>query len=123
MNEAIIAIGSNENAEKNIVTAFCMLNNLFDVISISSVSKTKAYGRANQPDYTNCAIKINTVLAQKQLKTKLKKVEDKLGRDRTPKKNKLCTIDLDIATWNGSIVDTDYFTRDYLKKMVDEIFS
>ncbi len=122
MNETIIAIGSNKNAEKNIVAAFCVINNLFDVISISSVSKTKAYGKTNQPDYTNCAIKINTVLTQKQLKAKLKKVEDKLGRDRTPQKNKFCVIDLDIATWNGSIVDTDYFTRDYLKEMVDEIF-
>jgi len=44
-----------------------------------------------------------------------------MGRDRTVAKFGPRCIDLDIAVWNGEIVDKDYYTRDFLKKSVDEI--
>ena len=50
-----------------------------------------------------------------------KKIEDKMGRDRTAPKFGPRNIDLDIVVWNGEIVDDDYYTRDFLQKSVREI--
>jgi 2-amino-4-hydroxy-6-hydroxymethyldihydropteridine diphosphokinase len=83
--------------------------------------KTKPIGISTQPDFTNGALKIRTNLNQEDLTKLLKSIEDDMGRDRSvPKFGPRC-IDLDIAVWNGEIVDDDYYTRDFLKKSVDEI--
>jgi len=51
----------------------------------------------------------------------LKGVEDRLKRDRNSPKFGPRTIDLDIVVWDGTIVDQEYYTRDFLKAVVDEI--
>ena len=59
----------------------------------------------DQPDFTNGAVKIKTEFNQSELNKRLKDIEDQIGRDRTnPKFGPHC-IDLDIAVWNGEIVD------------------
>ncbi len=121
MNEAIIGIGSNIEAEKNITKMLVLLKNQVEVLKISSMIKTKPIGIINQADYTNGAVKINTELDQKQLNSILKKIEDVMGRDRTaPKFGPRC-IDLDIVVWNDKIIDDDYYTRDFLRKSVEEL--
>ncbi len=121
MNEAIIGIGSNIEAEKNITKMLVLLKNQVEVLKISPMIKTKPIGIINQADYTNGAVKINTELDQKQLNSILKKIEDVMGRDRTaPKFGPRC-IDLDIVVWNDKIIDDDYYTRDFLRKSVEEL--
>jgi 2-amino-4-hydroxy-6-hydroxymethyldihydropteridine diphosphokinase len=44
-----------------------------------------------------------------------------MGRDRTIPKFGPRNIDLDIVVWNGTIVDEDYYTRDFLQKSVAEL--
>jgi 2-amino-4-hydroxy-6-hydroxymethyldihydropteridine diphosphokinase len=121
MNECIIGIGSNIEAEKNIEEMLELLNQKVDVINISSMIKTKPLGITDQPDFTNGAVKVHTELSKKELKMFLKGIEDSMGRDRSqPKFGPRC-IDLDIVFWNGEIIDPDYYTRDFLKTCVDEI--
>ena len=121
MNECIIGIGSNIEAEKNIFEMLELLKQKVDVINLSAFIQTKPIGITNQPDFTNGAVKIQTELSEKILKKLLKQIEDQLGRDRSqPKFGPRC-IDLDIVIWNGEVVDPEYYTRDYLKKSVDEI--
>lgn len=121
MNTVIIGIGSNINAEFNIPKMLEMLQAKVEVVKVSAMIKTKPIGIENQPDYTNGAVKINTVLNQNNLTVLLKSIEDKMGRDRTAPKFGPRNIDLDIVVWNGEIVDNDYYTRDFLQKSVDEI--
>lgn len=122
MNECIIGIGSNINAEKNIAKMLDLLEQKVDVIRVSSLIQTKPIGITNQPDFTNGAVKIQTNLLETGLKKLLRKLEDSMGRDRSqPKFGPRC-IDLDIVVWNGKIVDPEYYTRDFLKSSVDEIF-
>jgi len=122
MNEVVIGIGSNIDAEMNISKMIDMLKKQVEIVKISEMIKTKPIGILNQPDFTNGAIKIRTSLNQENLTVLLKAIEDQLGRDRSaPKFGPRC-IDLDIVVWNGEIVDEDYYTRDFLKKSVDEIF-
>lgn len=121
MNSVIISIGSNIRAEYNIPVMLGILGESVKITGVSPMVQTKPIGITNQPDYTNGAVKIETELNQEALKCLLKTIEDKLGRDRTQPKFGPRTIDLDIVTWNGSIVDPDYYTRDFLKQAVDKL--
>ena len=120
-NTVIIGIGSNINAETNISKMLEVLGKEVGILKVSSLLKTKPIGIENQPDFTNCAVKIQTGLNRKALNRLLKSIEDRLGRDRSVPKFGLRTIDLDIVVWNGEIVDEDYYTRDFLQKSVQEI--
>lgn len=121
MNTAIIGIGSNIEAEKNIAKMLDILNDYVQVNKVSSMIKTKPIGIINQPDFTNGAVKIQTDLHRQKLNQLLKEIEDKMGRDRSvPKFGKRC-IDLDIVIWNGEVVDPDFYSRDFLRKSVSEI--
>jgi 2-amino-4-hydroxy-6-hydroxymethyldihydropteridine diphosphokinase len=121
MNIVIIGIGSNINAEINISKMLEILKTKVDVVKVSKFLKTKPIGIINQPDFTNGAVKVKSDLDQKNLVGLLKGIEDEMGRDRSnPKFGPRC-IDLDIAVWNGRIVDEDYYTRDFLRKSVDEL--
>lgn len=121
MNEVIIGIGSNLDADNNISRVLEILSEKYELLKVSSFIKTKPIGITNQPDFTNGAVKIKTGESQDNLHKALKQIEDQMGRDRTvPKFGPRC-IDLDIIVWNGEIVDDDYYTRDFLQKSVQEI--
>lgn len=122
MNTVIIGIGSNINAARNIKSMLQLLEQNVKVVRVSALKITKPIGITNQPDFTNGAVKIETDLQLPQLKKLLKSIEDQMGRDRSgPKFGPRC-IDLDITVWNNKIIDDDYFTRDFLKNSVDEIW-
>jgi 2-amino-4-hydroxy-6-hydroxymethyldihydropteridine diphosphokinase len=48
-------------------------------------------------------------------------IEDKLGRDRSRPKFGPREIDLDVLMFDGEIVDEDYYTRDFLQILVDQV--
>lgn len=121
MNTAIIGIGSNIDAEKNIGKMLEILNSHVQVVKISTFLKTKPIGITSQPDFINGAVKVSTELDRTNLEVLLKAVEDQMGRDRSAPKFGPRNIDLDLAVWNGEIVDNDYYTRDFLQKSVAEV--
>lgn len=121
MNEVIIGIGSNLDAENNVRRVLEILAEKFELLKVSAFVKTKPIGITEQPDFTNGAAKIRTSLNRNNLEHILKQIEDQMGRDRSaPKFGPRC-IDLDVVVWNGEIVDEDYYTRDFLQKSVQEI--
>lgn len=121
MNECIIGIGSNIDAEKNIAEMLRLLSEDVEVIQVSTMIQTKPIGIIEQPDYTNGAVKIGTEMDIQTLSGYLKQLEDRMGRDRTQKKFGPRNIDLDILIWNNTIIDKDYFTRDFLRQSAAEL--
>jgi 2-amino-4-hydroxy-6-hydroxymethyldihydropteridine diphosphokinase len=121
INVAIIGIGSNIDAEKNISAMLDILGSGVNIVKISKLVKTKPIGIKDQPDYINGAVKVETVLNIDKLRLLLKNIEDRLGRDREGPKFGPRTIDLDIIAWNGKIVHQEYFSRDFLRDSVDEV--
>jgi 2-amino-4-hydroxy-6-hydroxymethyldihydropteridine diphosphokinase len=121
MNRAVIGIGSNIDPETNIVKAKRILENEQTLIRESSFTKTKPVGNALQPDFINGALLIESTLTFHELKTYLREVENRLGRIRTADKYSPRTVDLDIVVWNGTIVDDDYYSRDFLINSVHEV--
>jgi len=121
LNTCIIGIGSNIDAVANIKEMLEILGSRVKIIKTSSFIQTKPIGITQQPDFTNGAVKIETPLSQEELKNMLISIEDQLGRNRQLPKFGPRTMDLDIVTWNGEIVDDDYYTRSFLRATVDEI--
>ena len=121
MNTGIIGIGSNIDADNNIPKMLAILESHVEIIKVSSLIKTKPIGITDQPDFTNGAVKISTYLDENSLILLLKQIEDDMGRDRSEQKFGPRNIDLDLAVWNGKIVDPDYFERDFLRTSVDEL--
>lgn len=120
-NTAIIGIGSNINPEENIYKMLGILENEQVVIEVSSFLRTQPIGIEDQPEFVNGAVKIQTLLDQEMLNRYLKKLEDRLGRDRSAPKFGPRSIDLDIIVWNNEIVDNDYYERDFIKETVDQV--
>lgn len=121
MNECIIGIGSNINAEENIAEMLRLLGNEVEIVQVSKMVKTAPIGISTQADFTNGAVKIKTVKEMDELNLFLKSIEDRMGRDRTQPRFGPRNIDLDILIWNNRIVDQDYFSRDFLRNSADEL--
>jgi len=121
MNDCIIGIGSNIEAEKNIPEMFRLLADKVEIVQVSQMIQTKPIGIAEQADYTNGAVLIRTEMTLETLSLYLKKLEDRMGRDRSQKKFGPRNIDLDILIWNNVVVDQDYYTRDFLRNSAAEL--
>ncbi len=121
MNECVIGIGSNINPESNIQSAIKILKKEVQVKGVSSWTKTTPIGIIDQDDFINGAVKIYTTMNKEKLIRYLKKLEDRLGRDRTLPKFGPRVIDLDVIVWNSEIVDDDYYERNFVKNAVDEL--
>ncbi len=121
INTVIISIGSNINAEENIPKMLEILKTKVEILQVSKMVKTKPIGIKNQPDFTNGAAKIRTEVNQDELNNLLKQIEDQMGRDRSAPKFGPRSIDLDIVVWNAEIVDDDYYSRDFIRKSVEEL--
>lgn len=120
-NECIIGIGSNINPENNIQTSLMILAREVEVKGTSSWAKTTPIGITDQDDFVNGAVKIRTTMTVEELTGYLKRLEDRLGRDRTLPKSGPRVIDLDIVVWNDEIVNNDYYTRDFVRNAIDEL--
>ncbi len=123
MNVAVISLGSNIDAQRNIDKALSLLKQYFEVNTVSSLIKTEPIGITDQPEFLNGALKISTSMQRDELNKLLKQIEDEMGRDREAPKFGPRIIDLDIVVWNTEIVDNDYYDRSFLRDAVDEVLS
>ncbi|MBS2213143.1 2-amino-4-hydroxy-6-hydroxymethyldihydropteridine diphosphokinase [Carboxylicivirga mesophila] len=120
---AVIGLGSNINAEAKIPEALHELNRIAEVIKTSKVMTTQPIGITEQADFSNSAALILVNMPFEVLNTKLKAIEDKMGRDRSRPKFGPREIDLDIVVYDDEITDDDYYTRDFLKELVNQVWT
>lgn len=121
MNRVIIGLGSNVDPNQNIRKARETLAQKFRLLTESCFKLTKPIGKIQQPDFMNGTVLIETELSIGQLKKMLKTIESDLGRKETDSRDGPRTIDLDIVVWNKSIIDQNFYERDYLKQSVLEL--
>jgi 2-amino-4-hydroxy-6-hydroxymethyldihydropteridine diphosphokinase len=122
LNKVAIAVGSNINPHENIEKALRELEIKFGKVKKSTMIETEPVGFLDQPNFVNGAFLLTTALSIQELKKELKGIEEKLGRIRTENKYGPRTIDLDIIVFNGEIVDKDFYTRDFVKNPVLELW-
>lgn len=121
MNRVVIALGSNIDPEINIQKALKALKQKYTIQGESGIQRTKCFGDATQADFLNSAVLIETEMETSPLKAELKQIETQLGRAIDHDHNGPRTIDLDIVVWNETIIDRDFYQRDYLKKSALEL--
>jgi len=121
VNTAVVGVGSNINAPKNIALAKEALSRGHRLDKESAFVKTSPIGFSDQPDFMNGAFLVATELSIDGFKDYLHGLEDRLGRVRTKNKFGPRTIDLDIVVWNGKIVNDDFYERDFVRKAVLEV--
>ena len=109
-HRAYIGIGSNlGDSEKNVRDAIAALGELGAVERMSSLYRTKAWGKSDQPDFINAVALIETGLNPRSLLIALKAIEVELGRIPSERWGPRA-IDLDILTFDDLRVEEEGLT-------------
>ena len=90
-----LSLGSNINAEANIIFAIQKLQRILEKTKYSSIHKTKAEGFEGD-DFLNLVMCGETNISFEELNKKLKAIEDESGRRRDMPKFSARTLDIDI---------------------------
>jgi 2-amino-4-hydroxy-6-hydroxymethyldihydropteridine diphosphokinase len=104
---AYIGIGSNlDDPVSQVKEAIEELESIPDsvVAACSSLYSSKPMGAANQPDYVNAVVAMDTLLSAEV------KIEDRQGRDRSGDKWGPRVIDLDLLLYGKKKINTDKLT-------------
>lgn len=112
MSLAYVALGANiGDAVATVRDAFAALAASEGVVlrAASSLYRTAPVGLANQPDFINAAVCVETTLAPEALLAALLAIEARFGRIRA-ERNGPRTLDLDLLLHGDQIVDTPRLT-------------
>ena len=90
-----LSLGSNINAEANIILAIEKLQKILEKTKYSSVHQTKAEGFEGD-DFLNLVMSGDCELSFEDLNLQLKEIEDQSGRKRDVPKFSARTLDIDI---------------------------
>jgi len=109
VNQGIfIGVGSNIDAERNIVKALDILARQVQFVDISTFYETEPIGAPGTPKFLNGVVAIDTHIPPRPLKFEvLRLVESALDRARSGDKNAPRTIDLDVLLYHDLTVDDD----------------
>ena len=121
MNTAIVGLGSNIDAEKNIEIARQWIRGRFDIVSESAFIRNPPCGTVIQPDFVNGAILMKTDLDRQACKILLKDMEVRMGRTKAMSGNAPRVIDFDIHVWNAEIVDPYFYEWPFIRLFVLEL--
>ena len=121
MNQAVIGVGSNIEPERSVSEAKKILGKEQSMLRCSSWVQTKPIGFLQQPDFLNGAFLVETELELEEFKSYLKDLEKRLGRVKTKNKFGPRVIDLDLLIWNGDVLDSDVYEREFVRNAVLEL--
>jgi 2-amino-4-hydroxy-6-hydroxymethyldihydropteridine diphosphokinase/dihydroneopterin aldolase/2-amino-4-hydroxy-6-hydroxymethyldihydropteridine diphosphokinase len=113
MNRVLITLGSNVEKETNLPHAIAALraHPAMAVKAVSPVYETAPIGsegrEMDQPAFFNAAAWLETMLEPPDLRAALRAIEATMGRMRTGDKFAPRPIDLDIAFYNDTVIQTE----------------
>jgi 2-amino-4-hydroxy-6-hydroxymethyldihydropteridine diphosphokinase len=104
MNKVYLLIGGNMGKREEILAKACKLigEQCGDLMNISSLYETEAWGKNDQPSFLNQALEINTRLKPVELMQQILKIEKQIGRIRIEKYGPR-SVDIDILFFNDEI--------------------
>lgn len=103
---AYLLLGSNIAPETNLPAAIRALARYGKIVRVSRVWESKPEGFAEQANYLNAAVLLETNLSAADLRhVAIAAIENELGRVRDPRnRNAPRTIDIDIALFNCDVL-------------------
>ncbi|MCR5302221.1 MAG: 2-amino-4-hydroxy-6-hydroxymethyldihydropteridine diphosphokinase [Lachnospiraceae bacterium] len=128
-----LSIGSNMGDRKKYLqdgTEYLKKNEKVRVLKVSSFIETKPYGKVDQDDFLNGAVKIETLLDPYELLDLVHEAEDAAKRVRTEHWGPR-TLDIDILLYDDLVMDSedltiphyDMMNRDFVLDPLREIMS
>lgn len=111
MNHAYLLIGGNlGNMSENLRSARERISDSCGpLLQVSSIYKTAAWGKTDQPDFLNQALQLQTTLEPEALLCTLLGIEKDMGRERLERYGPRI-IDIDIIFFDDRIIDTESLT-------------
>jgi 2-amino-4-hydroxy-6-hydroxymethyldihydropteridine diphosphokinase len=104
MSKAYLLTGGNMgNRRETLQKALTLIEQYCgNIISLSSIYETAAWGKTDQPSFFNQAMEIQTDLQPRQLLRRILKIETRIGRIREGKYGPRI-IDIDILLYNDEV--------------------
>jgi 2-amino-4-hydroxy-6-hydroxymethyldihydropteridine diphosphokinase len=121
MNEGIIMLGSNNNAEENITKAKEKINDKYEIVDESTVLITLPRGKKYKNHFLNQAIKILSDEYFEDSVVFFKQIEKELGKTTEGKAGGIVPIDIDFVFWNDTAMRNDYEKWDFVRTCIDQI--
>lgn len=116
-HQIILSLGSNYDAEQNLLEARSSLEQILSVDSQTPTIWTDPIGCQSASQYLNQLIKANTNLSLSQLNILLKDIECRMGRSQADRQQHIVRIDIDILQY-----DSDrYHLRDWQRPYVMQL--
>ncbi|MNT07839.1 Bifunctional folate synthesis protein [compost metagenome] len=112
MNELYVLLGGNlGNREQNLAQAIKLLEErVGEINGCSSLYETDAWGKTDQPDFLNQAVKINPFKDNAhEILADILQIEHELGRERFERWGERL-IDIDILLLGQSVINTQRLT-------------
>jgi 2-amino-4-hydroxy-6-hydroxymethyldihydropteridine diphosphokinase len=106
MPRVYLSLGSNIDRENNIRAALHDLENLYDVLLISTVYESEAVGFTGDA-FFNLVVGLDTDKRVATLAAELRAIEEAHGRDRQGPKFSSRTLDIDILTYGNACGEID----------------
>lgn len=106
MNKVYLLIGGNMGKrEENLQQAITLIRQrIGEVLQVSSIYETAAWGKTDQPSFLNQGLLLQTAMEPLPLLKEILATELEMGRERL-EKNGPRTIDIDIIFYNDAIID------------------
>ena len=111
MNTVYLLLGSNMgDSEQMLAVATNMIEkNIGNLTKSSSIYRTAAWGKEDQPDFLNQIIIVLSSLSSSTVLKEMFDIEKEMGRVRTTK-NAARVIDIDMLFFNDEIIQTENLT-------------
>lgn len=120
----ILCMGSNTNAEKNLLLGRSRLEILEDVGDVIYAPEewTEAVGyKINPAPFLNQVVKVTSSRPMEWVKSQLKTAEHDAGRTSEEKASEIIRLDIDILSVDERVLKPKDWERDYVQRGIDYI--
>ena len=116
MNTVYLLLGSNMgDSEQMLAVATNMIEKYIGKLTkSSSIYRTAAWGKEDQPDFLNQIIIVSSSLSSSTVLKEMFDIEKEMGRVRTTK-NAARVIDIDMLFFNDEIIQTENLTVPHIQ--------
>lgn len=118
--EIVIAIGTNTNQEISIFLAKQLLEQLFKDIKFTEELWTLPLD-IKSDRFLNCLAIGHTTHGAPQIKSALRRIENRCGDSKTARTNGIVKMDIDILLYDGQRLHEEDWNRPYIKTLMKEI--
>ena len=115
MNHALISLAANdEKKETTIAHALRLIESYCVILNQTPVYRSEAAGESQQPSYAN--LQVETDQEYEELRRRFKSLEHDAGSTPASKERGIIPLDIDIISWNETLLKNKDMEYDYMKK-------